>query len=329
MTRECSELQKTALPSDPGFTWELLCLTILALGFVGSLLGLMIMVANGKAVGLPLLLIAFSLDLALLKLAPILSNKYRSRQRLASLQVEELIRNDKRPPVLYLRSFREDNMNARAIVLQSIEQEMKSVLFDIGPFVAFAEPDSHPSAAGAFRLKADRETWHGAVCEAMSKARLVIMRVSDSPGFLWEAREAIRRVRPEQLVFLITGDKKGAEYVRFRQNMAESLPCQLPEYKKFKKKGGIVYFEPDWTPRLRMFKIMWFRQTFWNLFAATFKLALKPVYEQLEVKWTRPPMRLIQAIYLLALVILVCAVVYYLYKLCNHPQCFLRNSSLL
>lgn len=121
------------LPQDPGFTWELLLITFLVLSFVAAISVFMILIAKGESPGLLTSLIALALCVLVLTVTPRLSNKYRARQRLLFLRAEEVIRNDTRPPVLYLRSFQDDKMIARAIAFKSVEQEMKLVLFDIGP----------------------------------------------------------------------------------------------------------------------------------------------------------------------------------------------------
>jgi hypothetical protein len=166
-------------------------------------------------------------------------------------------------------------------------------------------------------LHASQEHWQEKVREEMSKAQLVIMRIGDSPSFWWEVREAIVRVRPELLVFLKPAERTELEYERFRQNANKWLPYQLPEHKlnwsPFGRHGGIIYFKPDWTPHLREFKITWLRQTFWNLFAAPLKIGLRPVYEQLGVKWKKPPVQFMQVLFLLVLFLLIVLVAYCLY----------------
>ncbi len=305
------------LPQDPGFTWELRVFTFVALGFVGGIAAWLILIANGKTPGLLITLIDLVLCVLALTLTPWLGNKYRARQRHIILRAEEVIRTDTRPPVLYLRSFKDDKMIARAIGFMSIEQEMKLALFDIGPFIAFAEPNTEPPDPGAARLYASQDHWRAEACEEMSKAQLVIMRMGDSPSFWWEVREAIGRVRPERLVFLIPPEKIALEYEGFRQRACEWLPCQLPEYKSrrslFGAHGGLLYFEPDWTPHFREFKTIWLRQTFWNLFAASLKIELKPVYEQLSVKWTKPPVQPMQVLFLVVLFLFAALAVYGLY----------------
>lgn len=319
------------LPSDPGFTWELLCITFLALGFLVAIGVFLILLANGKSPGLPIGLTAFIMSVLTLTLTPRLSNKYRARQRLILLRAEEVIRNDKRPPVLYLRSFTDDKMIARAIGFKSVEQEMKLVLFDIGPFIAFAEPNIEPPNPGAARMFAAQESWREKAREEMLRAQLVIMRIGDTPSFWWEVQEAIEegRVKPERLVFLIPAEKVGREYDDFRERVNKEGRYQLPAHKvkwsPLGPHGAIIYFEPDLTPHLREFKTVWLRQTFWNLYAAQLKIGLKPVYEQLGVKWTKPPVQLMQVLYMLVLFLLVVLVAYCLYAAFNTVWLILRD----
>jgi len=124
-------------------------------------------------------------------------------------------------------------------------------------------------------------------------------------------------VRPDRLVFLIPGDKAEFKYEGFRQKANRWMPRQLPEYKvkwsPIRAGGGIVYFEPNWTPHLQEFKTTWLRQTFWDLFAAPLKIGLKPVYEQLGVNWTKPPVQFMQVLYMFVLFLLAALVVYYIY----------------
>ncbi|HYV10105.1 MAG TPA: hypothetical protein VE980_04275 [Pyrinomonadaceae bacterium] len=309
------------LAYDPGFTWELFLITLLVLSFLSAFAAFLILIANGENPGLLITGIALILTVLTLLLTPRLSNKYRARQRLIIQRADEVIKNDARPPVLYLRSFFDDKMLARAIGFKSIEQEMKLVLFDIGPFIAFAEPNNEPPTdPGAARMYASQEEWKEKARKEMLKAQLVIIRIGDSPSFWWEVEEAIKiKVRPERLVFLIPPEKMEVRYEGFRQRASKWLSYQLPEYKRRWSPngppGGILYFEPDGTPHIREFKIIWFRQTFWNLFAASLKFALKPVYEQLGVEWRKPPVQLMQVLYMLVLFLLAMLVVYYLYAM--------------
>jgi hypothetical protein len=306
---------KQRLPSPPGFTWELFCIAVIFLSALAVTASVSIASANDKSPRTSLLLTSLCLWVLTLKVTPVLANKYRDRQRSVFETAEAVLKNDTRPPVLYLRSFKDDEKIARAITFYSIEQEMKVALFDIGPFIAMAEPDKpDPLDPGAARLRLPRDAWQQEVSEAMSRAALVIMRIGQSDGFWWELSEAPKRVKPERLVLLVPAEDKQI-YEKFRERAREWLPCELPDYKSKKRRfaveGGIVYFEPDWTPHVQQFKTVWFRQTFWDLFSAVLKIALRPVFEQLGVEWRKPPVQPIQVLYVL-LLCLLCVLFLYL-----------------
>jgi hypothetical protein len=105
------------------------------------------------------------------------------------------------------------------------------------------------------------------------------------------------------------------EYERFRQNANKWLPYQLPEHKlkwsPFGRHGGIIYFKPDWTPHLRVnSRPHGSVKPSGTVFATPLKIGLRPVYEQLGVKWKKPPVQFMQVLYLLVLFLLVVLVAY-------------------
>jgi hypothetical protein len=304
-------------PADSGFTWELWCISLLAAAFVAALAALLVLVARDGEPGLPLLGGALAVILLFLKVTPWLTRKYRERQRRAFSRAAEAMTTDARPRVLYLRPFKDDESISRAVGLASVEQELCMVLRDFGPFVTFKGP-RETADPGAARISVPHGCpWQEEVEEQMAGARLVVMRIGDTDGFRWEARRVAEIVRPERLVFWVPEGR--GEYERFRREAEEWLPCRLPEYKvgrsPFGPHGGIVYFEPDWTPHLRKFRTVWLRQTFWNLFTATLKTGLRPVFEQLSVEWRKPPVQPIQVAYVLALVLLTALLLYYVCSL--------------
>ena len=313
---------QTKLPSEPGFTWELFLIAVIFLSALVTSAAASIAIANNNNPHLFLLLTALSLLVMTLKVTPLLANKYRERQRAVLRNAEAVMKDDPRAPVLYLRSFKDDEMIARAIAFYSIEQEMKLALFEIGPFIALAEPGKdEPQDPGAARMRLPHDAWQDKVAEEMSRAALVIMRLGASEGLLWELREAPNRVDPKRLVLLIPPEDELA-YEEFRVKNRGLLPRPLPEVKRTQKRlgftGGIVYFEADWTPRFRKFKVEWFRQTFWNTFAAVLKMSLQPVYEQLGIKWTMPPVQPIQFLYWLVLCLLSVLGIYLTYALISN-----------
>lgn len=295
-----------------GLTWELACITVLAVAFLAAISTFLVMLAWDEKPGLPLTLCAFALTLLALKLVPRLTRKYRERLRRVFLKAGEAIVKDSRPRVLYLRSFKDDESMAQAVGLASVEQELCMVLLDFGPLVTFKAFDEFADPGAARISVPQAKPWEEEVKEEMARARLVVMRVAATKGFRWEARAAAAILDPERLVFWVPENPD--KYEDFRRDAESWLPRPLPRYGHdrwpFGPHGGILYFEPDWTPHLRKFKIVWLRQTFWNLFAATLKIGLRPVYEQLGVEWRKPRVQPIQILYMLAMALLAALVLY-------------------
>jgi hypothetical protein len=320
---------KHRLPAAPGFTWELFCIALIFLSALAVSAAISITAVNDKPPGIAAVLTALVLWVLTLKVTPYLANKYRDRQRSVFETAEVVMKNDTRPPVLYLRSFKDDEKIARAITFYSIEQEMKVALFEIGPFIAMAEPDKpDPLDPGAARMRLPRDAWQQQVGEEMSKAALVIMRIGQSDGFWWELSEAPERVKPERLVLLLPAEDEQV-YEKVRDRAREWLPCELPEFKRekwpFAGRGGLVYFEPDWTPHLQKFKTVWLRQTFWNLFTAVLKIGLRPVYEQLGITWKKPPVQPMQVLYILVLCLLAIFGLYHIYVMFMTVRAFING----
>jgi len=245
-----------------------------------------------------------------------LSDKYRERQRKILLGAEELLKRDTRPHVLYLRSFKDDETTSRLLNLSSEEQELALTLFEIGPFIAFGEPGEESPDLGAARMYVDPEHWQHKVEDLMANAQLVVARIANSVSFWWEITTALRVVKPERLLLLLPADEN--EYEKFKQRAEDIFPRQLPEH-RFQSRGfgeshissqGLIYFESDWTPRLQKLKPARLRQNYWVPGVPIMKMALEPVFTQLGISWTRPPL---QPLAILAVVLLLLFVALALY----------------
>ncbi|MDQ3802307.1 MAG: hypothetical protein M3416_00400 [Acidobacteriota bacterium] len=257
------------------------------------------------------------------KLTAWLSNKYRERQRKTVVSAQDLLSRDARPYVLYLRSFKDDETTSRLSNLSTEEQELATVMLEIGPFVAFGEPGEKFPDPGAARMYVAEGSWQSEVENLMSRARLVVARVGNTNSFWWEMSRAVHLVRPERLLLLVPEDKD--VYEEFRRKAKGVFPCQLPDHKfrpsrfaSFKSHislEGFLYFEPDWTPRLQRFKTPNLRQNYWAPGVPTFKTALRPVYERLGVEWERPPLQMIQILPLAMLLLFLMFAIYLMARL--------------
>ncbi|MGA9993898.1 MAG: hypothetical protein WBP93_00725 [Pyrinomonadaceae bacterium] len=293
-----------------GFTWELCCIAVAWVLAFGAMLVMVFLMMRGYSPSALFWTVFWCYFAATYKLTEWLSNKYRARQRKTLMSATELLSSDTRPPVLYLRSFKDDETTSRLLNLSTEEQELATVMLEIGPFIAFGEPGEEFPEPGAARLYAEEKHWQDMVENLMSRARLVVARLGDTESFWWELRTARHLVRPERLLLLIPEDKN--VYEEFRRKAMKVFPCHLP-YHEFRPVGhfskshisveGILYFEPDWTPRLQKLKSPNLRQNYWIPGVPTFKTALRPIYERLGVEWKQPPLQLIQIIPLIMLLL--------------------------
>lgn len=301
-----------------GFTWEVffiaVCWTI-AFATIPVVLFRMSRGVNPSA----LFWTAFSGYFAVTyKLTAWLSDKYRERQRKTLLSAQDLLGRDTRPHVLYLRSFKDDETTSRLLNLSSEEQELAVAMHEIGPFIAFGEPGEQSPDPGAARMYVEQEQWQAKIENLMSSAQLVVARIANSNSFWWEISTAIRVLRPERLLLFLPEDQN--TYQEFQRRANEIFPCQLPNHefrsprsalsKSHISSVGLLYFAPDWTPHLRMLKPPNFRQNYWAPGVPTFKMALRPVYEQLGIDWKRPPLQLLQILPLIILLFFTMFTIY-------------------
>jgi hypothetical protein len=247
------------------------------------------------------------------KLTSWLSDRYRQRQRKNLLAAEDLLKNDTRPHVLYLRSFKDDQTTSRLLNLSTEEQELAVAMLDIGPFIAFGEPGEEAPEPGAARMYVAHERWRNEVRNLITNARLVVGRIANSPSFWWEIATAKEIVTPERLLLLLPESEN--EYEEFKRWAIKVFPRPLPAYQFRRREShisseGLIYFKHDWTPHLLPFKTASLRQNYWAPGVPILITALKPVYDQLGIAWRRPPL---QPIMLLAVVLLFFVAAFVLY----------------
>jgi hypothetical protein len=190
-----------------------------------------------------------------------------SRPRLAR-SAETALAGDKRAPVLYLRSFRDDEFMQHYSTAvdepqgRTNEQALASIFSLVGPVVALSEPRAAPRL-GVARTQHEDSQWQDTVIGLMQAATLVVMRIGDSEGFSWEVEQALKLVRPERLVFFLP--VSGERWRQFRDLVRRQLPDVAlpagfaqpgaPRRQQGIKFGarGVLYFDSDWTSHVSLF----------------------------------------------------------------------------
>jgi tetratricopeptide (TPR) repeat protein len=220
---------------------------------------------------------------------------YRHGKKLKAVSAIALTEQDKRPPVLYLRSFKDDSVAAGVpmwtlgfvgafLGMGTEEEQLAQVLNEIGPFIALGRPTERLPQVGAARIYVSHDEWQDRVTQLMSQARLVVLRAGTTAGLWWEVKTAVEVAGPEKLLFVMPFTKK--QYATFRRTAKQFLPCCLPDYT-----GGytiigsrlraILYFDHDWTAHL--LKIRVFSLSI-NPLVSAFQRSFQPVIEHLGLK---------------------------------------------
>jgi hypothetical protein len=230
---------------------------------------------------------------------------------------EELLTADPRPPVIYMRSFKDDAAASTPVMsgppgwavlfpkeLVTEEELVARILNDFGPMVTIGRPGEALRELGAARMYVSEQEWHEKVAELMQSAKVVVLRLGQTEGLWWELEQAIGKMRPEQLLVFVprVGDKAAREAIRRR---AETLfPKPLPEFRRSDTRlagvgslRGILYFDPDWTAHyIDLTRRIWTLKTLPRYLgfgkpSAKLKYALQPVFASHGVAWTPPRVR--------------------------------------
>jgi hypothetical protein len=137
---------------------------------------------------------------------------YRRGKKATAVPAEQILKSDPRPPVVYLRSFRDDSATALVpnssvstlfSVTRTEEQQIAEVFGELGPFIAIGRPGESLPELGAARMHVANEQWQETVADLMKRARLVLYRASDTQGFKWEVQRGGELLGPTRMAFLI------------------------------------------------------------------------------------------------------------------------------
>jgi hypothetical protein len=250
------------------------------------------------------LLAGFIAAWMILSLAPLAM--LRGKRRVAgarALRAWDRIERSDVPLVLYLRSFSADDETDTPVAytiagvglprLSTEEEHLAGAVRHAGCFFALGRPGEHLPMPGALRGRAERD-WEAAVTRLMGRAALVIIRVGHGRSLWWEVEEALRTVSPERLVFLLPGDD--TLWRELRGRLQAAVQAAIPEHTANddapESISAILRFERDGTPRMDPLPDAGFRATRFQPLRPMLRMGLRPVFEQLRLPWTPPPVPL-------------------------------------
>ncbi|MET9296821.1 transferase [Streptomyces sp. NPDC003077] len=177
----------------------------------------------------------------------------RTRPRSARGAAQALLA-DGRAPVLYLRSFADDDTAARVddsapyVNIHTREEQLAGALGTVGAVITVGRPGEPLPRLGAARFYLPPDDWQPAVLRLMELSQLIVLRLGLGEGLWWEVRQA-RATQPARKLVLLA--PSGLPEV------AERLDEHLPVPSRLNEQAGddpwtsaVITFAPDWTPRV-------------------------------------------------------------------------------
>jgi hypothetical protein len=166
--------------------------------------------------------------------------------RLRTRRAEQMLARDPRPPVLYLRSFQEDERLSGTS--ESFELSLASVLRDVGPVIAVGRPGERLPPQGAARVYVSDESWQPTVRDLMARSAVTILRAGTSRGVLWELARVVEVVSPTRFLIAVPAELRSRDaqaWTRFCALANDVMPRPLPPGVNG---ATFVAFDSEWNP---------------------------------------------------------------------------------
>ncbi|MDI3464060.1 MAG: hypothetical protein OJF50_002881 [Nitrospira sp.] len=119
-------------------------------------------------------------------------------RRYFQVSADHLLAVDKRPPILFLRSFSDENPLTgiyRAIVDFSLETRLANHFYRFGPFIAVGSPKELLPLPGAARVILPDSEWQARVLSWIKEANLIVMYLGTTEWVNWELRKIVEQGR--------------------------------------------------------------------------------------------------------------------------------------
>jgi hypothetical protein len=189
---------------------------------------------------------------------------WKKSKHLKQKKGEEVLKEDKRKPILYLRSFLDDplasksendSLLAKFLTLggpQNLSSEEEQISFAInnfGPLIAIGNPSEIIPQLGASRISAEHSEWQDVVTDLIQASQLVILRVGETPGFWWEVMTVLNNKHPQNIAFLLpnTLNKYNEFKKRFESDFSPVLPTDYePIPIRSQSFSAVLIFDSDW-----------------------------------------------------------------------------------
>ncbi|HNN94378.1 hypothetical protein [Haliangium sp. UPWRP_2] len=220
-------------------------------------------------------------------------------RRLQVPTADEVLARDARPPVLYLRSFRDDDATHAVferwllrVNYRSEEEELAATFAEVGPLVAVGRPGEVLPHLGAARFYFRDDEWKDRVAELMAQASVVVLRVGGSRGLIWELERALTTLPPQKLVLLIGHNANWQTLLAAAPPaLAEKLQALQPQAtgSGVGSMRGFIVFDGACEPRYLPLRRRLLRWSLLHPYLYELRVALRSCFSTLALPWSEPP----------------------------------------
>ena len=128
-------------------------------------------------------------------------------RRYFQVSADSLLAVDKRAPVLFLRSFADDERqqygtSQRVLLDFSLETRLANHFYHFGPFIAIGSPKETVPQPGAARVLLRDDEWQTRVLGWMRDAELIIMYCGKTQWVNWELRRVVESGRATSMILM-------------------------------------------------------------------------------------------------------------------------------
>jgi hypothetical protein len=188
---------------------------------------------------------------------------YRLFQRKALRTTVEGVEMDERAPVIYLRSFSQEELDDSlkekirdafrgepipGVANPTREQEQHNFakyMNQIGPFIAIGRPGEALPFPGAKKVYVGDDEWQDVVSKWIDKAQTVVLEPRGAgQGMSWEITYVVAKVNPKRVLIILP--RVPGDYKPVRDYLCKFFPQPLPE--EVPRGIRLLTFKPEWEP---------------------------------------------------------------------------------
>ncbi|WP_447985845.1 hypothetical protein [Nitrospira sp. Nam74] len=172
------------------------------------------------------------------------------------LSLDELRLEDQRTPVLFLRSFSDDQLSLKATkapfllrfvdpggITMNLEQMLVKNCDHIGPVISIGKPSDRIPPLGAARTYVEDESWREVAASLIQDSAFIIVGVAPSQGLAWEIKEIQRQNVLKKTLFLVPPEY--ASNHNFLEDLCASLGAKetVEQHKRLAIPYWTVHYE--------------------------------------------------------------------------------------